>query len=275
MINERRTTLAEYVKELQSKGRIVFDAEEAVEALGTNRGAFLDAAQRLQKRGLLISPRKGFYVVVPPQFASWGAPPPSWYIDPLMRQEQQPYYVGLLKAAELHGATHQAVMEFQVVTGKRMPRIRAGRNLIVFYYRKEMASIADGIEEIKTDTGRMTVSSPALTALDLVRYGKASAGIDNVATVLADLGPKIDRDQLAFLSLHFEKPVVQRLGYMLDILDRRSTTRKMHEMLMSRGNPPWTELDRAEARNPLFAPDPVERDQRWRVVVRRHPEVDE
>ncbi len=275
MINERRTTLAEYVTELQSKGRIVFDAEEAVEALGTNRGAFLDAAQRLQKRGLLISPRKGFYVVVPPQFASWGAPPPSWYIDPLMRQEQQPYYVGLLKAAELHGATHQAVMEFQVVTGKRMPRIRAGRNLIVFYYRKEVASIADGIEEVKTDTGRMTVSSPALTALDLMRYGKASAGIDNVATVLSDLGPKIDRDQLALLSLHFEKPVVQRLGYMLDVLDRRSTTRKMHEMLMSRGNLPWTELDRAEARDPLFAPDPVERDQRWRVVVRRHPEVDE
>ncbi|MCI5111270.1 MAG: type IV toxin-antitoxin system AbiEi family antitoxin [Marivita sp.] len=275
MNNERRTTLAEYVKELQSKGRIVFDAEEAVEALDTNRGAFLDAAQRLQKRGLLISPRKGFYVVVPPQFASWGAPPPSWYIDPLMRQEQQPYYVGLLKAAELHGATHQAVMEFQVLTSKRMPRIRAGRNLIVFYYRKEMASIADAIEEVKTDTGRMKVSSPALTALDLVRYGKASAGIDNVATVLADLGPKIDSDQLAFLSLRFEKPVVQRLGYMLDILDRRSTARKMHEMLMSRGNPPWTELDRAEARDPLFAPDPVERDQRWRVVVRRHPEVDE
>ena len=275
MIHERRTTLAEYVTGLQSKGRIVFDAEEAVETLGTNRGAFLDAAQRLQKRGQLISPRKGFYVVVPPQFASWGAPPPSWYIDPLMRHEQQPYYVGLLKAAELHGATHQAVMEFQVVTGKRMSKIRAGRNLIVFYYRKEMAAVADGIEDTQTDTGRMKVSSPALTALDLIRYGRGTAGIDNVATVLADLGSKIDGDQLAFLSLHFEKPVAQRLGYLLDILDRRSITRKMHEMLMSPGQPPWTELDRAEAKDPLFASDPVERDQRWRVIVRRIPEVDE
>ena len=275
MILKRRVTLAEYVTELQSKGRIVFAAEEAVAALGTNRGAFLDAAQRLQKRGLLISPRKGFYVAVPPQFASWGAPPPSWYVDALMRQEQQPYYVGLLKAAELHGATHQAVMEFQVVTDKRMSRIRAGRNLIVFYYRKEMAAIMDGIEDIKTDTGRMKVSSPALTALDLLRYGKGSAGIDNVATVLSDLGSRIDGDQLAFLSLRFEKPVVQRLGYMLDILDRRSITRKMHEMLSSRGKPPWTELDRAEARDPLFAPDPVERDQRWRVVVRRLPEIEQ
>ena len=34
----------------------------------------------------------------------------------LIRFEHCPYYVGLLKAAEMHGATHQAVMEFQVVT---------------------------------------------------------------------------------------------------------------------------------------------------------------
>ena len=219
MIRDKPGTLSEYVTELQSKGRVVFAAEEAVEILGTNRGAFLDAAQRIQKRGLLISPRKGFYVAVPPQFASWGAPPPSWYVDALMRREKQPYYVGLLKAAELHGATHQAVMEFQIVTGKRMSKTRAGRNLIVFYYRKDMASIAAGIEDVKTDTGLMKVSSPALTALDLMRYGKGTAGIDNVATVLSDFGAKIDDDQLAFLSLSFEKPVVQRLGYLLDILD--------------------------------------------------------
>ena len=38
----------------------------------------------------------------------------------------------------------------------------------------------------------MKVSSPALTALDLVRYPQASGGLDNVATVLSDLGDKID-----------------------------------------------------------------------------------
>ena len=55
-----------------------------------------------------------------------------------MRYEGQAYYVGLLKAAELHGATHQPVMEFQVVSAKRFPKIRAGRNLIVSYFRKGM-----------------------------------------------------------------------------------------------------------------------------------------
>lgn len=54
-----------------------------------------------------------------------GALEPPWYIYALMAYEERPYYVGLLKAAELQGATHQAVMEFQVVTDKQMPKIRA------------------------------------------------------------------------------------------------------------------------------------------------------
>ena len=70
MISVKRQSLSDYVTELQSHGRIVFAAHDAVHALGTNRGAFLDAAQRLQRRGLIVSPRKGFYVAVPPQFAS-------------------------------------------------------------------------------------------------------------------------------------------------------------------------------------------------------------
>lgn len=256
-------------------GRTVFTAEEAEDALGVGRGAFLDAAERLQRRKALLNPRQGFYVVVPPQFASWGAPPPAWYIDELMRYEGQAYYVGLLKAAELHGATHQAVMEFQVVSAKRFPKIRAGRNLIVFYFRKDMEAVVAGIEDRKTDTGTMKISSAALTALDLLRYPQASAGIDNVATVLSDLGQKIDADQLAALSVTVERPVVQRLGHLLDRLGHEALTGPMLTALQERGTAPWTELDRQEARDPDFAPEPQERDARWRVVVRRVPEVDE
>ena len=81
-----------------------------------------------------------------------------------MRREGRPCYVGILKAAELHGATHQAVMAFQVVSNKRLAKIRAGRNLIVFYFRKEMEAVTAGIEDRKTDTGTMKISSAALTA---------------------------------------------------------------------------------------------------------------
>lgn len=275
MIQQDRSALASYASRLLSEGRAVFSDSEAVEALGVSRGAFLDAAERLQRRHQLLNPRRGFYVVVPPQFASWGAPPPSWYIDDLMRHEGQPYYVGLLKAAELHGATHQAVMEFQVVTDKRLPKIRAGRTLIAFYFRKDMEAVSGGIEARKTDTGSMKLSSPELTALDLVRYPHAAGGMDNMATVLADLGPKMQPEKLAALSATAERSVVQRLGHLLGRLGHGERTAPMFEALLRRGSVPWIELDRKEARDPDFAQPPQERDERWRVIVRRPPEIDE
>src|ERR1700730_6401330 len=167
MISEQRIGFSSFITRLLSAGRVVFSRDEARQALGISQGALLDAADRQQHRQHLISPRRGFYVIVPPQYLAWGAPPPPWYIDDLMRHEGRPYYVGLLKAAELHGATHQAVMEFQIITDKRLPKIHVGRSAITFYYRKNMAAASKGIEDRKTDTGRMNISSVELTLLDL------------------------------------------------------------------------------------------------------------
>ncbi len=135
-----RQALSGFANRLFAEGRIVFATAEAEHALGVGHRAFLDAAERLQLNGQLLCPRQGFYVVIPPQYANWGGPPPAWYIDAMMAREDQPYYVALLKAAELHGAAHQAVMEFQVVCGKRLPDIRAGRSRIVFHYRRTSAA---------------------------------------------------------------------------------------------------------------------------------------
>ena len=170
MIYQKRSALSSYVTERLSEGRVVFTASEAQAALGIGPGALLDAAERQQRRKHLIKPRRGFYVIVPPQYLRWGAPPPSWYIDALMEHSDRPYYVGLLTAAELHGASHQAVMEFQVITDRQLGTIRAGRSNIVFRYRKDMEAVASGIDERKTDTGYMKIASVELTALDLLRY---------------------------------------------------------------------------------------------------------
>ena len=263
--------LSSYLADLQASGRLVFSRQEAEQALGIMRRPFLDMAARLQKKGRLLHPRRGFYVIVPPQFMSWGSPPPAWFIDDLMRQEGCPYYVGLLKAAELHEAAHQAVMEFQVITEKRMPKLRAGRSAIAFYYRQEIAAVEGGIEERKTDTGKMRLSSVELTALDLLRYPRAAGGLDNIATVLADLGPKLDGARLALLAPTFERSVRQRLGY---LLTRAGHTRTAEALLRGLTPTLWVELDPLAAADPEFSPEPVDRDPRWRVIVRRLPEAD-
>ncbi len=274
-IFESPSNLASFATKLLSSGRIVFSRDEAARELGISTGALLDAAERLQRRRSLVRLRQGFYVVVPPQYHAWGAPPPSWYIDDLMRHEGRPYYVGLLKAAELHGASHQAVMEFQVVTDKRLPGILAGRSRLTFHFRKDMSPIAAGIDSHKTETGTMQVSGAELTALDLLRYPDAAGGIDAIATVLTDLASKINAGRLATLSRACERSVVQRLGYLLDRLGHRESAEHMHGGLhMSPTALPWIELEGKSSADRDATPA-LERNERWHVVVKRYPEVDE
>lgn len=274
-MRDPRKNLSSYMTHLLSQGQIVFTDEQAQHALQIGKGALLDAAQKKQRRNYLITPRRGFYVMVPPQFLSMGAPPPSWYIDALMAHEQRPYYVGLLKAAELHGATHQAVMEFQVITDKRMPRIKAGRSVIAFYYRKDIKAISVGLEDYKTNTGYMKMSGPELTILDLLRYPQAAAGLNHIVTVLVDLAARIDGENLAAISASFERTVLQRLGYLLCMLGYEDKAGHLYERIVQQQPLPWVELEPALAADEDFAPEPLVRDRRWHVKVRRILEPDE
>jgi len=268
-----RLTLSAYMTDLQAGGRVSFTRDEAVAALGVTVRGFLKAAERLRKKGALLNPRHGFYVVVPAQYLARGAPPPAWYVDDLMKHEDSPYYVGLLKAAELHGATHQAVMQFQIVTSKRMPKIRAGRSILSFFYRKNMDRILGAVVPHKTDTGSMRISSPELTALDLLRYAHATGTIDSNAMVLSDLGKKLNAEALAKLAPAFERAVIQRLGYLLDHVNEGHAAEGLHAYLQKAKPLPWVELDpgRASAKSS----EPAERNARWNVLVRRQPELDQ
>lgn len=215
MSKKSHIRFATYLEKLLASGKVAFSRADAEKELGIPRHSVLKSTRRLEKQGKLYSPRNGYYVLVPPQFFSWGAPPPTWFIDDLMRFEGHPYYVGLLKAAEIHEAAHQAVMEFQVITSARLPGLRAGRSTVSFHFRRDIEDVAVGIGECKTEAGTMRVSSPELTAFDLVRYSHATGGLDHVLTVLIELGAKIDGGKLAILCPKFETSVRQRLGYLL------------------------------------------------------------
>lgn len=274
MIIKRPNTLSSFTQNRLARGSITFTRDDAITELGLSAGAFLDAAERLQKRGQLLRPRNGFYVIVPSQFLNWGAPPPSWYLDDLMRFLNEPYYVGLLKAAELHGAAHQAVMEFQVVTNRQLKPIDAGRSRIVFYYRKDLDAVASEIIAHKTDSGSMQLANPELTAWDLLRYTQASGGINQIATVLTELGPRLEPAHLAALAPSFERATLQRLGFLLARVGQQAPADALAP-IMAASNANWVELDPADIRLPDFAPPVLERDRKWKVVVRREPEPDE
>ena len=92
---------------------------------------------------------------------------------------------------------------------------------------------------------------------------------------LSDLGFKLDGDKLAALSTTAARPVIQRLGHLLDRLGHGDRAGPMLVALNKRGVIPWTELDRKEPFDPNFSSDPLEMDSRWHIIVRRVPEIDE
>jgi hypothetical protein len=116
--------LSDYIEQKLKLGSITFLKSDAINDLKTTETAFMRASQRLLKKGVLVRPVSGFYVIVEIEYRDAGGPPPIHFIDKLMKYLNLPYYIGLLTAAKFHGATHQSVFETQVFTIKPHPFVR-------------------------------------------------------------------------------------------------------------------------------------------------------
>jgi len=258
--------LSDLVDSLQAAGQYVLSREYALAALGVSDEALKKAVQRLVVKRRLAAPRRGFFVIVPVEYREAGAPPPSWFLDDLMKFLGQPYYVGLLSAAALHGAAHQQPQEFQVVTKKQLRSITAGRGRIRFLRKLHLERTPT--LEVKTETGTMRVSTPEATALDLLRYVEAAGHLGNVATVLAELAEKIDAELLAQAAKNEEElTTAQRLGYVLGHVGGSEAAGCLAAWI--------------EERRPRFVPlrpdRPVKRarkDDRWRLLVNEKVEAE-
>jgi predicted transcriptional regulator of viral defense system len=263
---ERSRSLEAYADALQASGRYTFVADEARCALDVSDVALRNAARRLIQKGRLVAPRRGFYVVVPVEYRSAGAPPPSWFVDDLMRFQGQPYYVGLLSAAALHGAAHQQPQEFQVVTDVPLRPAAAGRARIRFIFKRRIADVPLAL--VKTETGTLRVSTPEATALDLVRYVEVSGHLGNVATVLAELADLLDPQRLATVAVaDVEIACVQRLGHLLEKVGAGDKLEPLAALIADR-SPRFVRLRPDRPRGDAA------RDKRWRVLINEDVEVE-
>ena len=258
--------LSDLVDSHQARGQYVLTREQALGALDVSDEALKKAVQRLVAKRRLAVPRRGFFVIVPVEYREAGGPPPSWFIDDLMASLGQPYYVGLLSAAALHGAAHQQPQEFQVVTNKQLRSVAAGRARIRFF-RKLHFDRTPALE-VKTETGAMQVSTPEATALDLLRYVEGAGHLGNVATVLAELAEKIDAERLAQIAqTEGELPTAQRLGHLLDHVGAGEAASPLAAWIEER-RPRFVALrhDRSVKR--------ARKDTRWRILVNERVEAE-
>ena len=260
----RMAAMSGWVDQLQGLGSYTFTASRAESETGRSFVAVQTALRRLKEQRKIVSPRRGFYVVVPPEYRATGSPPASWFIDDLMRHLEQPYYVGLLSAAAIHGASHQQPMAFQVVTSQPTREMRAGKVTIRFSMNSKVERMPT--TEIQTETGTMRVATPETTAFDLVRYQAAAGHLSNIATVLGELAERVDGQALVRIAHLVKVPDVQRLGYLLDAAGERELATSLAEWLKTR-HPRVVPLPPGE-------PAAAEIDDRWRVRPATPPTMD-
>src|SRR5262245_10440423 len=111
---------SQYLDNLRSTGRRHFTFQDATHELNLSQDAAKSGVYRLKKAGKIISPLKGMYVIVPPENSPYGSIPAEELVPIMMKQLNAEYYVGLLSAAAYHGATHQKVFRFQIITNQRI-----------------------------------------------------------------------------------------------------------------------------------------------------------
>lgn len=258
-------TLAEWVDEQQATGRYVFTRAEVEADLNVSAVAIQTALRRLKQRRRISSPRRGFYVVVPPEYRAAGCPPASWFIHDLMRHLDRHYYVGILTAAALHGAAHQQPMVFQVIADRATRPMQAGRVRIEVHVSKVVSLMP--VDRVDTETGSMAVASAETAAFDVVRFFSVAGHWSNVATVLSELVEKLDGQKLVSIAPHVRLPDVQRLGYLLTLLGADEVASPLAAWLTGR------RVAVVRLRTDRLAGD-AEIDPRWRIIPNEEVDID-
>ena len=210
--------LEDFIDNLRSEGRYSFTLTEVNNQFQISNEAVKKSIQRLGRKNKIVHIRNGFYIIVPPEYNSKGIIPPSFFIPDLMKFLGRDYYLGLINAASYFGAAHQQPQEYFIITTS--PTLRAINNHSVkinFYKKKEWDTRF--VMDQKTEAGYINISSPELTALDLVFFQHRIGGFDRVSTILEELSTQINPNTLLDCAKAYNIiSVVQRLGFILEIV---------------------------------------------------------
>lgn len=256
----------EFINKTRANGRYSFTIQEAEAALELSKIPVLNALSRLKQHKLIVSPAKGFYLIIPPEYQAYGCLPADMFVPELMKYFNQAYYVGFLSAAQFYGATHQKPQQFQIVTLKKRRPIECGRIRIEFIANKKVSQIP--IKKFNTSAGVISVSTPEVIAHDLVSAPRLGAGVNNVVTVLTELAGNIDAQQLINLTtIYSDLFWQQRLGYFFELLGFNQIADVLFKNLANK-KLNWVKLiSNAPYKN-------LQRDKKWKIIINTHVESD-
>jgi predicted transcriptional regulator of viral defense system len=254
-------SVRDYLEELQSVGRFSVAFDELERHIPKSKAALQQELHRLKKARRIILLREKFYLILSPEHRRLGILPFSYFIHDLMTWLKRPYYVSILSAAALNGVMPQAVFSHFVIMG-RPPLRDILKKTIRIHFLVKSPFPQYGIMQMKTVTGEMNVSSPELTAIDLLRYPEKSGGIYQTISLIRELSEFMELPRFSDVIGEAQPTVIlQRLGYILErYTDRRDLLLPIQQNLFARDYRTVV-LGQGE-------PDAIsERDAKWKIAL--------
>lgn len=256
--------ISQWIDQLRSQGRHAFSLEQLRNDLfGYSDIAAKSALNRLTNKQKIVSIAKGYYLIIPPEYAATGILPVTVFIDAFMKHLNRPYYLALLSAAAMHGSSHQQPQEFYVITSLPALRTTLKKGLKINYISKKQIQ-EQFLESRKTESGYLKVSNPVLTACDLLQFEKHIGGLNRAAVVINDMTDMIKaRDFTKSLIEHTPVSVLQRLGFLFEhVTGNQTFADALYQSLQLNG----IKLSRTPLKASLpTAGKPL--DERWMVSI--------
>ncbi|MCX6996954.1 MAG: hypothetical protein NTV49_07675 [Kiritimatiellaeota bacterium] len=247
-----------------ARGRGTFSRQDAAQELGGG-SSLSNKLARLVASDWIMPVGRSFYAIIEPGNQAFGFAPPPTFLDDWARHRALQYYVGGISAAELHGAAHQRPQTFQVVVDRALRPLRYG-DLRVSFFQKRPITERMWIQKT-VPAGYLRVSTPEVTAYDVLFLPKACRSLSRVATILVELGEALKAPALAALcDIGCETSPLQRLGWLLDRTGWKKLTGPLHDALQQR-KPQWRRLE------PQL-PEQGPRNERWCIIENTDVEPD-
>jgi len=266
MNKKEQNKWSDFFFDLRERGQCTFTFDDVKKKFDLSEQSISQELYRYSIKKQIVKIRKGFYGILTPETAIGGMLPPDLFVDALMKSLHKPYYVALLSAAALHGAAHQQPMEYFVVAQTPAPRsIRNKKLKLTFVSKKTWEQSA--IEQKKTRAGYLNVSSPELTAFDLLE-NIHTFGINRITTILQELYEVMLPSRLSKIAKQIDnKANIQRLGYILDtVVNEEKLANALYKVLNKTSFSPVLLSPQKKKKEEI--------DNKWKIIINMPIESD-
>jgi predicted transcriptional regulator of viral defense system len=261
-------TVSAYIKQLQSFEEYSFSIDEVTAKASKDVIAVKRELARLTEKKEILNLRKGFYLIIPPRYASSEKLPIQLYSKKLFKYLDRKYYVGLHSAAKMHGAGHQQPQrDYLIIETPKLNTITKKSFDLQFFTTAQWPK--NNIETKKSDAGAYHISSPALTFIDLIHHHSKIGGLNRMLASLEELTEEMNEIDMGQLTTWYNhKSTLQRAGFLLD------------ELI---GTTPFTEIIYEKLKQQPFYPvllspkktqKPGSANNRWKIDVNLKLESD-